>query len=298
MNRQPAIHCPHCGAPLRLIKADGFTTSERPGLFKRAFTPRTTSAPRTTTSSHTAGHRFESAAPWAAGAADDYPRSETAAMVEELAGSTKTIRTYRPRDVASDVMAPATWAVIGGALIGLTAIPVAVANRWTWYVPLAIWLGSSTVLFFAAGWRILTDDSCVEHQEDLKLATPQRAAPEPPPRQERALRVQVGTDDDQRRQYADLPDTRAFWDLAVCVTKGDPPKPFTEETARWCGMPIDVPSYAIIDEMGFRQIRDLFLRRGWAVWKNEDHHQQGVDLLAAGKAVLRDVAAAPPPPAY
>jgi len=283
---QTQTTCPHCGAPLRLIKADGFTASDRPGLLGRVFS-RPPQRPYEATA--------PAAQPWSSAppaAGDDL--GNKAALLQTLGGTTRSVRTYRRRDIASDVMPAAVWSVIGGGLIGLSSIAVAIAQRWAWHVPLGVWLGSTTGLFFVAGWRILNDASVIEHEEDLTLPGQRPVAPAAPARTERALRVQVGTDDDQRRQYADLPDTRAFWDLADAVTSDR--KPFAESTASWCGMPIDVPSHETIDEMGFRQLRDLFLRRGWATWKNANHHQQGVQLLAAGRAVLRDVAAATPPP--
>jgi hypothetical protein len=45
-----------------------------------------------------------------------------------------------------------------------------------------------------------------------------------------------------------------------------------------------------------RALRDIFLKRRWAYWKNPDSPQQGVELTLSGKRILADIAHPPTPP--
>lgn len=51
---------------------------------------------------------------------------------------------------------------------------------------------------------------------------------------------------------------------------------FSEKTAQKCG----------ITQETFNQMRDQFLKTGWAEWKNAGNHRLGVNLLAGGVAWL------------
>lgn len=271
--------CPNCGAQLRLIRADGITTTETPGLVGRLF--------RRDRGGHTYHHTVDTS--WPSQAADrDRPRSAPAHLEP---GESRKVTRYRTRDLVADVITPAFWAVIGGSGIGLTAIPVSVWLRLEWWWPVTIWLGSTTVLFFVSGRNTLHDWSLVSHTEEL-----QRAEPPPAPmlqRTSRTIRAEVTDEHGQRRQFADLPDTYAFWQFSRAVAIDG--QSFSEATAKACGILIDVESWAEPDQMGFRQVRDLFIARGWAAWRNPEYRNQGVILRLAGKNILRQIADSPPP---
>ena len=49
-----------------------------------------------------------------------------------------------------------------------------------------------------------------------------------------------------------------------------------------------------ISRKPFEMMRDQFLDRGWAVWKNPKHKRQGVNLLAAGRRAMGRIAGHPP----
>lgn len=70
--------------------------------------------------------------------------------------------------------------------------------------------------------------------------------------------------------YTYLPDSNAARDFYRALSKGGP---FTFSEARRWG----------VGRKTFqKKIRDVFLDRHWAKWKNEDHHDQGVEMLPAG----------------
>jgi hypothetical protein len=91
---------------------------------------------------------------------------------------------------------------------------------------------------------------------------------EPPPVAERVVTVENKSE--HGRKYATLPDTdqaRAFY---RAVKRGEP---FAERTASKYGVTRSVFNSAI---------RDVFLDRGWACWKDDRYPKQGVDLLPEG----------------
>jgi hypothetical protein len=46
----------------------------------------------------------------------------------------------------------------------------------------------------------------------------------------------------------------------------------------------------------FDTIRETFVNRGWAEWRDDEYHDQGADFTDAGKVVLRRIANHPPTP--
>lgn len=263
-------NCPNCGANLRIVQCDDIIETTQPGILRRIFASQ--------------DHSFEHTV---SDAVNPTPAAIAPAHVEP--GERREMTTYRELDLR-DVLVPLAFGLAGGTLLGLSAIPAAVAIRLPAWVPPVVWLGSSTTLFFATGWRIWRDKSLIVHETITERLHP--PAPAEPQRTVRALKVEAVDQAGQYRKMANLPDTLPFWEFARRVTQG---APFTEETATACGLSVDVASWREPDEMGFRQIRDLFLDRGWARWKNPAHHQSGVELLAVGRHILRDYAATPPP---
>lgn len=280
--------CPCCGAQLNILPADQVTSYQTPGLMGRLFARK---------GSQTYQH------------AVDMALTQTSSQTEEPArpavpatGGKRKVTTWRPRDIGSDVIAPAFWSIVGGAMLGLTSVPFAITWRWPAWIPFSIWLGSTTVGFFASSWRILIDLSLIAHEDDLEIAPPPPPAPPPMPiKTSRTIRTEVVDRDGQRSQFAELPDTVAMHKFARLVTMVQPskkePEGFTEATAKLANLDVDAGK---LDgdpaEWGFRQIREVFLARGWGNWKNPKHHNLGFILTVAGRALLRQIAESTPPP--
>lgn len=98
---------------------------------------------------------------------------------------------------------------------------------------------------------------------------------EEPQQIERVLTVHVQkkTHDGYKEQRAQFSDTQPLAQFSRAASNG---QAFTERTARRFGMTRDE----------FNRLRDAFLNRGWAIWKNADHHEQGVLLEDEGRQVL------------
>ncbi|MBD3260427.1 MAG: hypothetical protein GF334_01895 [Candidatus Altiarchaeales archaeon] len=83
------------------------------------------------------------------------------------------------------------------------------------------------------------------------------------------------------KQFADLPgplpDLQRF---AAAVVTGQ--VTFSEMGATKAGY----------GQKSFMKLREVFLHRGWARWKNKDAHTEGVELLRNGESVLRAIAQA------
>jgi hypothetical protein len=90
---------------------------------------------------------------------------------------------------------------------------------------------------------------------------------------ERRVRVEsTGTGENEAGEtYTYLPDSNSARDFYRALSKG---RPFTiSEAQRWH-----------VGRKTFeKKIRDVFLARDWAVWKNEEHHDQGLELTDDGK---------------
>jgi len=85
-------------------------------------------------------------------------------------------------------------------------------------------------------------------------------------------------------QFSTLPgDPAAVYGFAQAVISG---ATFSERTATAAGL----------GQPEWFKLRDEFIDRNWAYWKNPNRPQVGIDLLRSGRAVLRSIAASPPPP--
>ena len=98
--------------------------------------------------------------------------------------------------------------------------------------------------------------------------------PQPGPGRTVTIRVETKTTNGYREQILETPDTPQFCQFARAVGNG---QTFALRTALRHHM----------SREEFDDLRDDFLTRGWAVWKNRDHPQQGVNLLAVGKRALQ-----------
>lgn len=108
---------------------------------------------------------------------------------------------------------------------------------------------------------------------DLLLPEPE---PEQPP--QRTVRVVVDSPDERQERIAFLPDLPEVRQFARMAANGQTFSLRTAERAR-------------LGRDDWRAIRDTFLDRGWAVWRDEREKRQGLQLTHVGRAVLRYVGA-------
>lgn len=244
-------------------------------------------------------HSYNHTVDVAVGRPDSQPRERERAPAPTVAtahletGEKRTLSTFRTRDPISDVVTPLIWSLAGGTLIAVASIPPTLWWTWLpWWTPISAWPIATAALYFTTARQMLSDKSLVTHEIEMERKTP--PPPPTPTRSSRILNINLANATGDRRQYADLPDTPEFWRLAAAVAGHD--APFSETTATAAGMSVDVEQFDDVDQMGFRQLRDLFVDRHWAKWKNRKSRKQGVKLYAAGREILRSYAEAPPPP--
>jgi hypothetical protein len=102
----------------------------------------------------------------------------------------------------------------------------------------------------------------------------------PPPEPQRTVRAEHSDDTGNgvTERYADLPDSRRARDFYKLIHKG---ASFTLDTANRC-------------KLGRKtyedKIRQKFLERGWLEWKDEEHHDQGLELTQAGREMVGELA--------
>jgi hypothetical protein len=185
----------------------------------------------------------------------------------------------------ADVTPAIAWSLFTALLCALVGGMACIVLGWRW----EIILGAGT-LGAVGAWSVSSIDFLnpqtliVSHQEIVREPVEPVLIEGPG----RSLKVQV--DEGNRHTMGDLPDTPEFRDFARRVSRENTPASFCETTAAEAGLPIDVKHWRHPSEMGFRQVRDLFIDRGWAYWINPKHHQSGVGLKRAGRQTLRRAA--------
>lgn len=96
--------------------------------------------------------------------------------------------------------------------------------------------------------------------------------PSEAPVPERHVEIEFQTD--KGRKFATLPDTPEAREFYRAIKRGET---FALRTAR---------KYGVSRLVFNSQIRDVFVERGWAEWKDDRHPQQGIDLLESGWQVI------------
>lgn len=92
------------------------------------------------------------------------------------------------------------------------------------------------------------------------------------------VKVEVKSEDGNRWQFADLPGKpEALREFAKRVLMG---QGFTDETGTMAGL----------TQKEVKDLREVFVSRGWARWKHATRKQQGVDVTRVGAEVLRAIA--------
>ena len=98
---------------------------------------------------------------------------------------------------------------------------------------------------------------------------------EPPPVAERIVKIEATSD--RGKKYATLPDTDAARNFYRAVKRGEA---FSVRTAK---------KYQVGRITFNNTIRDIFLDRGWAEWRDDDHPEQGIELNEDGWEAIEHI---------
>jgi hypothetical protein len=94
------------------------------------------------------------------------------------------------------------------------------------------------------------------------------------PTAERTVRVLVESENKQQQRIAFVPDEPEIRQFARMAANG---QTFSERTAKRAKVSLD----------DWKDMRDTFMDRGWATWKDAKEKRQGLQLTHVGRAVLR-----------
>ena len=200
--------------------------------------------------------------------------------------ATKNGATYQADGLAERVVVPGLKALIvaipAGLLAGLLigALGLAVS---AWYAMPITSLIVFLVVFWGSSQRgqwLIERLTGADLNFDGYIGAPQ---PLPAP-QPQTVRVEVIQDQGQRGDFIDLPYPDRIPQLAAGLLQGR-----TFNQTAWTG------HGAIFSRSEFDQVRDTLIQRGLAAWKNDNAKAQGVELTAAGRAVMRRLANPSPP---
>lgn len=185
--------------------------------------------------------------------------------------------------VTGPVIVPLFQAGVTGILIALCAVSLVhyLAPGTALFPPfLLVWTGSTLVswLAYRARWQYVIERVLgVDLNNDGYIGAPSiQVAPyaEPPVITPQVMRVIL--DQEHVTDFIDLPYPEKIPQLASGLLEG---RTFKAETFNH-----------LFHRSEFERVRDEMIRRGLATWKNERAHAQGVELTAAGRAVMRKVA--------
>lgn len=220
------------------------------------------------------GHTFEmsaSAPPW--------PQADSPAPTYTEATKRSPVRAA---SMDSDVFVPFFQALITSVVIAILAIPLTILMAWPWQCPLLAFC----LVLPLAWWGFVSDQRstlwAVETiiNEDLNgdgYIGAQAALPPP--------RVEVEVREGPVTQLHDLPgDLDALSNFARGVI--DHRWRFSERGAAASGYGATT----------FKELRTIFIERGWAVWNHPNYPQQGVALTRKGAEILIQLGDTPPSP--
>lgn len=174
---------------------------------------------------------------------------------------------------------PLAQAAITGLLFGLAvwiyAALLKVAEAWRWGAGFAVGVAVLTWLILLVRWSDLTRPIEKLTHLDINRDGLIGDLPVRP-----VVRVEVRSNEGKRAQFADIPTTHPkMIAFAKGVINGTP-----ISESNWTGK----GKTFSIDE--FRAVRDVFLSRGWMRWKNNEFHDQGLELAPFGREVMRTFA--------
>lgn len=180
---------------------------------------------------------------------------------------------FRKLEMTSDVWVPLAQSFISGVLAtGVFGVVSSVLGWVEWYVaPVTgiVVVGLSWLVLLWAGramlW-VIEEITGMDIDHDGHVGQPEK----------RTIKIEVKNG--SSTQLADLPGAEEYL-TRFCryVAAGES---FSERTAQQCG-------YGITN---FRKLRDIFIARRWAYWKNPDTPQQGIELTVGGKHIINELA--------
>ena len=186
----------------------------------------------------------------------------------------------RKMELIADVVVPLAQATVSGLLVGGLATPLIIASDGPWYA--GLYLGALSVGIVWGFRRAASKETLwiIEELTGADIDGDGHAGEPPAP----AYGIKAEVKSREGWQFATLPgEPASLHYMAQMVSRGSS---FSERTATSAGL----------SQPEWMALRDEFITRGWAHWKNADRPQVGVALLGAGRAVLRSIAANPPPP--
>jgi len=181
---------------------------------------------------------------------------------------------FRKQDIPSDVWVPLLQSLITGILAAVvfSVITPQIAG-WPWYAGLIIGLFvlamAWTILLWAGRsmlW-VIEEVTGVDINQDGHIGKPDTPL------------TKIEVKDGHSTRLADLPGDEDLTKFCRWVAAGDS---FSERTAQACG-------YGVTN---FRKLRDIFISRRWAYWKNPASPQQGIELTLGGRHIIRELGAA------
>lgn len=245
-----ACRCPACGAKLQIVASD----DER----------------------HTKRSVFHSDAPqfFESSAAPSYPQRREQTQQQNIPPGTHRDVTHLRPETPGDIGTFALKALgCGVAAMLLSICPTIVLDVLPWYTPVIVLPTVSGLSWFLVSGKAQGLVTFTENLTRLDLDRDGKVGNAP--KQKRTVEVVVKAESDRRHdKRVTLPDTAEMHNLAMRILDGEQ---FNEKNAKMCGF----------SRQKWVELRDVFLDRGWAIWRDEHNHNLGIDILAAGRAALR-----------
>lgn len=194
----------------------------------------------------------------------------------------------RPQSIESEVSVPLRQALISGALL-LLCLATETALFWftPWYVGvagIAVWLAILGIWFvlMLANRPLLWQ---VENVFNVDLDGDKQKGPPP----EVFVTAMLGWQDESGQPHwrkqklpAPSPEYLKMFAQDVLAGRASFSEIGTKETP-------GANAYGYSGDM-WERLRDRFQEAGWAVWRNERVHKQGVELTEHGRAMLTEIA--------
>jgi hypothetical protein len=199
--------------------------------------------------------------------------------VGERYENTTTRTNYRQRNARSEVGVPLLWSLVSGLVI------IVVLGAWfaLAHLPLQIaaLIGGTVFagLWFTVGAWVWRDEERVASIEQFARVDPDGdgVVGKPEPQREWATPVRLPVEQGKSTKHLDVtvtPQLQAF--CTAYLTRRE--RRFSEQGARRFGC-----------EAEFRTMRDAMIKAGLLSWKNEAHHNQGVDWHEGAIPALRHI---------